>query len=47
MCVCVCVCVCERRLQCSELTHVGKRRVGQGTDFIVAQVTEIKHNKTC
>ncbi len=45
MCVCVCVCVCVTLLQCSELTHVGKRRVGQGTDFIVAQVTEIKHNK--
>lgn len=29
--------------QCGQLTHVGERRVGQGTDFIVAQVTEIKH----
>jgi len=38
-----CVCVCDSGSQCGQLTHVGERRVGQGTDFIVAQVTEIKH----
>lgn len=32
----------ENNLQCSELTHVGERRVAEGTDFVIAQVSEYK-----
>ncbi len=37
----------EEDLQGRQLTHVGKRRVGQRADFVVTQVSEMKdHNMT-